>query len=117
MLTMTSGLSPYDGPYREDDETKIRAQRIEAPPRMMGAYAFVPGDTPAFWERSMFSMSRTLFAVLCLGVVFRAPAGWTQEKKPADALDGPPFVTAKAWAVADGKTGELLSGSQEFTPR
>ena len=34
-------------------------------------------------------------------------------KAPADQLDGPPFVTAKAWAVADGKTGKLLGGAHE----
>lgn len=28
--------------------------------------------------------------------------------QPADGLDGPPFVTAKAWAIADGLTGKLL---------
>ncbi|MEI4902569.1 hypothetical protein Q8G48_28940, partial [Klebsiella pneumoniae] len=44
-------------------------------------------------------------------------AARAQEKKPADSLDGPPFVTAKAWAIADGKTGELLWGAQESAPR
>lgn len=28
--------------------------------------------------------------------------------KPADKLDGPPLVTCRAWAIADGKTGKLL---------
>lgn len=32
-------------------------------------------------------------------------------RKPADPLDGPPFVSCKAWAIADGKTGEFLWGS------
>ena len=27
---------------------------------------------------------------------------------PADSLNGPPFVTCRAWAVADGLTGEVL---------
>ncbi|MCH8840447.1 MAG: serine hydrolase [Planctomycetes bacterium] len=35
------------------------------------------------------------------------------EKQPADALTGPPHVTCKAWAIGDGKTGELLWGFQE----
>jgi serine-type D-Ala-D-Ala carboxypeptidase (penicillin-binding protein 5/6) len=35
------------------------------------------------------------------------------EKKPADPIDGPPFVTVKAWAVVDGKNGELLGGHDE----
>jgi D-alanyl-D-alanine carboxypeptidase (penicillin-binding protein 5/6) len=34
-------------------------------------------------------------------------------KRPADLLDGPPFVTARAWAVADGRTGELIGGANE----
>jgi serine-type D-Ala-D-Ala carboxypeptidase (penicillin-binding protein 5/6) len=38
-------------------------------------------------------------------------------KAPADRLDGPPFVTAKAWAVADGTTGRLLGGSKEADRR
>src|SRR6266550_2506758 len=38
-------------------------------------------------------------------------------KAPADRLDGPPFVTAKAWAVADGRTGRVLWGDKEAEPR
>lgn len=34
-------------------------------------------------------------------------------KEPADSLNGPPFVTCKAWAIADGNTGEVLAGSHE----
>jgi D-alanyl-D-alanine carboxypeptidase (penicillin-binding protein 5/6) len=34
-------------------------------------------------------------------------------KQPIDSLDGPPFVTAKAWVVADGRTGEVLWGQHE----
>lgn len=29
-------------------------------------------------------------------------------RAPRESLDGPPLVTCKAWAIADGKTGELL---------
>jgi D-alanyl-D-alanine carboxypeptidase (penicillin-binding protein 5/6) len=35
------------------------------------------------------------------------------QKNPADALDGPPFVTARSWAIADGKTGAILWGHDE----
>src|SRR4051794_19488757 len=31
----------------------------------------------------------------------------------ADRLDGPPFVTAKAWAVVDGQTGRPTGGAHE----
>jgi D-alanyl-D-alanine carboxypeptidase (penicillin-binding protein 5/6) len=35
------------------------------------------------------------------------------ERKPAAPLDGPPFTTVKAWAIADGRTGEVLWGHRE----
>lgn len=35
---------------------------------------------------------------------------WAQSKAPADPLDGPPYVSAAAWSVADGKNGQLMSG-------
>jgi serine-type D-Ala-D-Ala carboxypeptidase (penicillin-binding protein 5/6) len=38
-------------------------------------------------------------------------------KQPPDSLDGPPPVTAKAWVVAEGKTGEVLWGEAEGAPR
>lgn len=37
--------------------------------------------------------------------------------QPVDTLDGPPFVTAATWAIADGKTGQLLWGHNAETPR
>jgi serine-type D-Ala-D-Ala carboxypeptidase (penicillin-binding protein 5/6) len=38
------------------------------------------------------------------------------KKEPADSLDGPPFVTSKVWAIADGETGKILWGSDEDKP-
>jgi D-alanyl-D-alanine carboxypeptidase (penicillin-binding protein 5/6) len=38
-------------------------------------------------------------------------------KAPADRLDGPPVVTAKAWLVADGKTGVVLGSAHAADPR
>jgi D-alanyl-D-alanine carboxypeptidase (penicillin-binding protein 5/6) len=35
------------------------------------------------------------------------------QKSPPDALDGPPYVTCKAWAVVDGGTGEFLAGDHQ----
>jgi serine-type D-Ala-D-Ala carboxypeptidase (penicillin-binding protein 5/6) len=35
------------------------------------------------------------------------------KKRPADPLDGSPFVTARSWAIADGRTGEVLWGHDE----
>lgn len=37
--------------------------------------------------------------------------------EPPDGLAGPPFVTAKAWAIADGRTGRLLWGHNPDEPR
>lgn len=41
----------------------------------------------------------------------------TIQRKPPDSLEGPPFTTAKAWAIADGKTGLLLFGQEADKPR
>ncbi|MFQ5809901.1 MAG: D-alanyl-D-alanine carboxypeptidase family protein [Armatimonadota bacterium] len=41
----------------------------------------------------------------------------TLSREPPDPLDGPPPVSAKAWAIADGKTGEVLWGLNEDEPR
>jgi hypothetical protein len=38
-------------------------------------------------------------------------------KASAESLDGPPLVTAKAWAVADGTTGKVLWGGNQADPR
>jgi D-alanyl-D-alanine carboxypeptidase (penicillin-binding protein 5/6) len=38
------------------------------------------------------------------------------KKKPADEIDGPPFVSCKTWVIADGETGEVLWGSDEDKP-
>jgi serine-type D-Ala-D-Ala carboxypeptidase (penicillin-binding protein 5/6) len=37
-------------------------------------------------------------------------------KAPADRPDGPPVVSAKAWVVADGKSGKVLWGSSASEP-
>ena len=48
-----------------------------------------------------------------------APEVVNAEKKPRqppDAPDGPPYTTVKAWAIADGRTGEVLWGHREKEP-
>jgi D-alanyl-D-alanine carboxypeptidase (penicillin-binding protein 5/6) len=35
------------------------------------------------------------------------------KRQPAEAVDGPPHVTCKAWAVADGRTGKVLHGHEQ----
>ena len=39
-----------------------------------------------------------------------------KKKEPADEVDGPPFVSCKVWAIADGATGKVLYGSDEDKP-
>ena len=48
-----------------------------------------------------------------------APEVVNAEKKPRqppNAPDGPPYTTVKAWAIADGRTGEVLWGHREKEP-
>lgn len=37
-------------------------------------------------------------------------------KKKFDELSGPPFVTAKGWAIVEGETGKFLWGDHEHEP-
>jgi D-alanyl-D-alanine carboxypeptidase (penicillin-binding protein 5/6) len=34
-------------------------------------------------------------------------------RRPADAIDGPPTVTARGWAIFDGRTGQRLHGGND----
>src|SRR5688500_1026470 len=65
-------------------------------------------------------LARILFALLLasLGALPARPQPPKDlpPKAPADRLDGPPVVSAKAWAVADGQTGQLLWGSKADEP-
>jgi D-alanyl-D-alanine carboxypeptidase (penicillin-binding protein 5/6) len=36
--------------------------------------------------------------------------------RAADRIDGPPVVSARAWAIADGRTGRFLWGAREALP-
>ena len=58
-----------------------------------------------------------LLALLLPSHVAAQPDKGPPPKAAADPLDGPPLVTAKAWIVADGKTGKVLRGSAEAEAR
>lgn len=70
-------------------------------------------------------MPRLLSTLLALYAILVSPAAPSiaqpekalPPKAPADSLDGPPFVSAKAWVVADGKTGKVLQGASETEAR
>jgi D-alanyl-D-alanine carboxypeptidase (penicillin-binding protein 5/6) len=53
--------------------------------------------------------------VVCRGLA--QDASPEPPRQPADALDGPPLTTAKAWVIGDGSTGQRLWGSDDASPR
>src|SRR5262245_37057102 len=58
-------------------------------------------------------MSRLLLSVVLLAYLAAPAQAQPEPRTPADRIDGPPLVSAKAWAIADGKTGKLLWGVRE----
>lgn len=67
-------------------------------------------------------MLSRLAALICV-TLWAASATFAQQapvadaRQPADSLDGPPLVTAKAWVIGDGKTGRRLWGQEDEAPR
>ena len=41
----------------------------------------------------------------------------TKKRGPADALDGPPFVSCKVWAIADGMGREVVADLRDRVPQ
>jgi CubicO group peptidase (beta-lactamase class C family) len=91
LLTMTSGLTPYDGPYKDDYEEKIFAQTIEAPPGTVWAYASVPVDL--------------------LGLVIENVTGRTQEEFFNEHINAAIGAVPVTWGKYNGHTGS--SGGPE----
>ena len=85
-------------------------QATTAKVRTTGWGSAYPGRRGPFWP----SLLGTWILLLAT-----AASGWAQQSQqasdlePAEVLDGPPLVTCKAWAIADGRTGELLFGHRE----
>jgi D-alanyl-D-alanine carboxypeptidase (penicillin-binding protein 5/6) len=67
-------------------------------------------------KTSIFPWS-ALFILAVVSTATSRGADETSSKRPADPLDGPPIVTAKSWAIGDGKTGKLLWSNNEATSR
>ncbi|MHC2069661.1 D-alanyl-D-alanine carboxypeptidase family protein [Bremerella sp. T1] len=58
------------------------------------------------------------FTVLLGGTQVAAASPETPStQKTIDPLDGPPFVTCKAWAIADASTGQITAGDHQDEPR
>jgi D-alanyl-D-alanine carboxypeptidase (penicillin-binding protein 5/6) len=88
----------------------------------MLAAAFHPNMPANRWESTV--PHRMLLTAVLLLAAFTIPlrGQLTGEKAlppraPEDRLDGPPLVTARAWAITDAATGKLLWGSGEAEPR
>lgn len=69
----------------------------------------------------MNTLIRSIALAALAATVGLAPAQPPEEKPvppkaPAEKLGGPPLVSAKGWAVADGKTGAVLWGGNEKEP-
>lgn len=61
--------------------------------------------------------THSIILIVLLVLVSQSLAAENQSKQPPDSLDGPPLVTAKAWAIGDGKSGKLLWGRNESASR
>lgn len=62
-----------------------------------------------------FTLSTLALLALAFVPVSAQPA--KEAPKAAERLDGPPIVSAKAWVIADGKTGKVLWGANEAEAR
>lgn len=60
---------------------------------------------------------RLLLLSICLAVQPVIALAQGGEKAPPDALEGPPFVSAKAWIAVDGDDGTVLGGDNVATAR
>jgi D-alanyl-D-alanine carboxypeptidase (penicillin-binding protein 5/6) len=62
-------------------------------------------------------MTRRFWLAGFLGIGLLLAALQAQPAALADPMDAAPSVSAKAWAIADGKTGKLLWGAKQDEPR
>jgi D-alanyl-D-alanine carboxypeptidase (penicillin-binding protein 5/6) len=63
----------------------------------------------------LFTSVLFMAALAAPAISQQAPAERTRQ--PADPLDGPPLVTAKAWVIGDGRSGCRLWGGGDSTGR
>src|SRR5436309_269437 len=104
--------------------TACAAQTATPPPRLAGCIRVPPTiewgalhplpRNPMPHRASLTALLILLLPVTAHGQLAEKPL---PPKAPADRLDGPPLVSAKAWAIIDGKTGKFLWGAHENEPR
>ncbi|MDB5309587.1 MAG: D-alanyl-D-alanine carboxypeptidase [Gemmataceae bacterium] len=109
-------------------ETEWLACELGAPPsrprlsasRAGGKLLTIPPSYPA--RPGDGDDPRVLPLVALVALLTPSPVAAQPDKAPAakaaaDPLDGPPFVSARAWVVMDGKTGKVLWGGNEAEAR
>jgi CubicO group peptidase (beta-lactamase class C family) len=130
---MTSGLTPYDGPYQADYEDKVHAQTVEAPPGTVWAYASVPVDMLSLVIENVTGRTEEAFFNEHFSVpIGAAPVQWGQFNNHTGGSGGPGggtrFPARELARVGylvlrdgvwqkDGKTTQVLSTARvrEFT--
>ncbi|QDV68834.1 D-alanyl-D-alanine carboxypeptidase DacF precursor [Rosistilla carotiformis] len=70
---------------------------------------------PYFASRALVGTTASLF--LCVVAVVASDPVADAPKQSPDPLEGPPFVTCKAWIIADADTGEILAGDNQDDER
>jgi CubicO group peptidase (beta-lactamase class C family) len=95
MMTMTSGLVPYDGPYNDDYPEIVLTQPVEGPPGVVWAYASVPVDL--------------------LSLVIESVSGRTLQAFFNEEIGRPIGGAPSTWVEFDGHTRG--SGGARFTAR
>ncbi len=89
-LTMTSGLTPYDGPYQADYEEKVFEQTVEAPPGTVWAYASVPVDMLSLVVENVSGQTMDVFFHENINAVIGvAQLEWGKFGKHAGGSGGP----------------------------
>jgi CubicO group peptidase (beta-lactamase class C family) len=90
LLTMTSGLTPYDGPYEADYEEKVFAQTVEAPPGKVWAYASVPVDTLSLIIENVSGLTlESFFNEYINAAIGTAPVEWGRFGSHTGGSGGP----------------------------
>ncbi|MCX7045467.1 MAG: DUF5060 domain-containing protein [Candidatus Sumerlaeota bacterium] len=101
MMTMSSGLTPYDGPYKINYLQQVFGQKVEAPPGTVWAYASVPVDLLSLIIENVTSETEEAFFNREINApIGAAPVKWGQfngHSSGSGGLGGP-FYLARDFA-------------------
>ncbi len=72
-------------------------------------------DSPS-WSRRLFLQTGALGGLgLAVGDLSAQEPPPLPARRPAETIDGPPIVSARAWTIADGRSGRRLWGANDAT--